>query len=76
MNIDDVIGVHIITVPNMSDDEINDLIKREEVVSLAKEKFTKGEITFQDFLDCLEVAEVNIDEFLGIANSNAHAMGF
>lgn len=76
MEFDDVIGLHIITGSSMSDDEIADLIKREEITALASENFAKGKISFQDFLDCLEVAGVNIDEFRQTANNNAYILGF
>ncbi|MTJ56021.1 hypothetical protein FJR38_26910 [Anabaena sp. UHCC 0253] len=73
---DDVLGIHIITTSNLSDDEISDLIRREELANLAKDSFLKSKISFQDFLDCLELAQVNIDDFLICANDNAHAVGF
>lgn len=57
-------------------DEIKNLIEREEVASLARQKFMAGEISFQDFLDCLEIAQIDVNDFLEINDENARLMGF
>jgi hypothetical protein len=76
MILDDVVGCHIITTQNMSKEECDDLIKRLEVTRLAGEALATAKITFQDYLDCLEMAQVNINNFLITANDNAQAIGF
>ncbi|MBC5794226.1 hypothetical protein H5968_03460 [Sphaerospermopsis sp. LEGE 00249] len=58
------------------EDEIKNLIEREEVASLARQKFMAGEISFQDFLDCLEIAQIDVNDFLEINDENARLMGF
>jgi hypothetical protein len=74
--ISDLIKCEIIIASQISDEEISDLIKREEITSLANSRFASGEISFQDYLDCLEVAGVNIDEYLPIVNANCQLAGF
>lgn len=74
--LDKIIGTEIFVAHFLTDDEIQDLIAREEITSLATEKFIKGVISFSDFLDYLEVAGVSIDNFLVTADENAMALGF
>lgn len=72
----DLIKCEILLVPTASEDEISDLIKREEICYLARTKLVNNQISFQDYLDCLEVAGVNIDEYLPIVNTNCQVAGF
>ncbi|QYX30065.1 hypothetical protein [Sphaerospermopsis torques-reginae] len=58
------------------EDEIKNLIEREEIAMLAREKFMTGEISFSDFLDCLEIAQVDVNDFLNINDENARLIGF
>lgn len=74
--ISDLIKCEILLVPTASEDEISDLIKREEICYLARTKLVNNQISFQDYLDCLEVAGVNIDEYLPIVNTNCQVAGF
>lgn len=72
----ELIKCEILVVPQTSPEEISDLIKREEITYLANIRFAQGEISFQDYLDCLEVAGVCIDEFLPVINTNCRLVGF
>jgi hypothetical protein len=72
----DLIKCEIFLAPQASQEEISDLIKREEITCLANDRFAKGEISFQDYLDCLEVAGVCIDEYLPVVNENCILLGF
>jgi hypothetical protein len=72
----DLIKCEIVIVPQVSASEISDLIKREEITSLANLRLAKGEISFQDYLDCLEIAAVDIDEYLQITDTNCLLAGF
>lgn len=74
--ISDLIKCEIFIAPQSSFEELEDLMKREEVTYLASMRLANGEISFQDYLDCLEVAGVCIDEFLSIANNNCFVAGF
>ncbi|MBE8990634.1 hypothetical protein [Nostoc sp. LEGE 12450] len=71
----DLIKCEIFLVPQASQEEISDLIKREEIAYLANTRFAKGEISFQDYIDCLEVAEVCIDDYLVTIENNLTIMG-
>lgn len=73
--IGELLSVEILLVPHTSSDEINNLIKREEITSLANSRFTKGEISFQDYIDCLEVAGVWIDDYLLTVENNLTIAG-
>ncbi|MBD2360052.1 hypothetical protein H6G36_02360 [Anabaena minutissima FACHB-250] len=74
--ISDLIKCEILIVPQTSEEEISDLIKREEISYLANLRLAKGEISFQDYLDCLELAGVNIDEYLPIVDTNCRLAGY
>jgi hypothetical protein len=74
--INDLIRCEILIVPQTSDEEISDLIKREEITYLANSRLANGEISFQDYLDCLEVAGVNIDEYLPLVDTNCRLAGY
>ncbi len=72
----ELIKCEILIVSQTSDEEISDLIKREEITSLASMRLANGEISFQDYLDFLEVAGVCVDEYLPIVNTNCILAGF
>ncbi|YAF95174.1 MAG: hypothetical protein AB3A66_21760 [Nodularia sp. CChRGM 3473] len=72
----DLIKCEIILVPQASTEEIDTLIKREEITYLANLRLANGEISFQDYLDCLEIAAVDIDEYLQISDINCRLAGF
>jgi hypothetical protein len=74
--ISDLIKCEILIVPQATNEEISDLIKREEISYLANLRLVNGEISFQDYLDCLEVAGVCIDEYLQTVNTNCQLVGF
>ncbi len=71
----DLIKCEIFLVPKVSQEEISDLIKREEITELANTRFAKGEISFQDYIDCLEAAAVDIDDFLLTVENNLSRVG-
>ncbi len=55
--------------------EANYLCKQLEVAQLATDKFVAGELSYADFLECLELAEVDIDKYLLIVDSNLSELG-
>ncbi|WP_414622051.1 hypothetical protein [Calothrix sp. CCY 0018] len=63
------VGIYIPT-RKLSCDEINYLIKQEEVSSLALERFLSAEISWNDYLDILEVCNVDIDDYLETSDQN------
>lgn len=74
--LDQCIDTHIITVDNLSSDECEDLIKRLDICQEAKRQFISLQISWQDYLDLIECAGVDISEFLHNADNNAFIMGF
>jgi len=73
---DEVMGIEIIPVSNISPDEINDLIKRHDICMEAKRQLLSLQISWQDYLDLIECAGVNIQEYLNISDNNALILGF
>jgi|688.fasta_scaffold53938_6 hypothetical protein len=74
--LDQCIDTHIITVDNLSSDECEDLIKRLDICQEAKRQFISLQISWQDYLDLIECAGVDISQFLHNADNNALIMGF
>ncbi len=68
--LDDILGLSIITTEKMSESESSKLIEKLECAELAKTRFIKGEISFEDYLDILELCEVDIDNYLITVEDN------
>lgn len=73
---DDVMGIDIIPITGISPEEINDLIKRHDICMEAKNQFLAQKISWQDYLDLIECAGVNMQEYLSTADDNALTLGF
>jgi hypothetical protein len=71
-----IIASEIIIVEKLGKEEADDLVAKKEVADLATSRFISGQLSFSDFLECMEIAGVNIDEYLICANSNAKIIGF
>jgi hypothetical protein len=74
--LDQLLDTHIIVANNLSPDECEDLIKRLDICQEAKRQFMSLQISWQDYLDLIECAGVDISEFLHNADNNAFIMGF
>lgn len=73
--LDEALRVEIfIPARNLSLSEINDLVKREQVASLALARLLDGSITWQDYLELLETCKVDIDEYLSDADQNCQKL--
>jgi hypothetical protein len=70
------IDTHIITSEHLSLDECEDLIKSLDICQEAKRQFMALKISWQDYLDLIECAGVDISAFLHNADDNALIMGF
>ncbi|MGB3757277.1 MAG: hypothetical protein WBA07_13035 [Rivularia sp. (in: cyanobacteria)] len=69
--IDDALRVGIyVPTRKMSQDEINYLVRQEEVSNLALDRFLSGQISWSDYLDVLEVCNVDVDDYLQTADDN------
>lgn len=53
-------------VPNesLSDEELEDMWKRYDAAQKALDLFIQGKISFSDYLDVAEEAEIEIDDYL------------
>jgi hypothetical protein len=71
-----IIGTEIVVAHRLTKDEADDLVAKEEVASLATKQFIAGEISLSDFLECMELAGVEVDNFLVVADQNAQVLGF
>lgn len=73
--IEQIIETEIIIIQGISPEEIDDLIKKHEACHDAKISLMKGNISWDDYIDILALAEIDIDEFLDSANNDAILMG-
>lgn len=73
--IEQIIETEIIIIQGISPEEIDDLIKKHEACHDAKISLMKGNISWDDYIDILALAEIDIDEFLDEANNDAILMG-
>lgn len=60
----------IIPAGKISQEEIKNLVKREEVASLALKRFLAAQISFRDYLEILELCKVDIDDYLETVENN------
>ena len=74
--IDFYLTPEIIIVKGTCQEEIQDLVFREEIAALALKRFLSEEISWQDYLDCLEVAGMNVDQYLGNVDQVFGELGF
>lgn len=70
------IETKILVTTDLSLDECDDLIKRLDICQEAKNLFMSLEISWQDYLDLIESAGVDMSDFLQTADDNALIMGF
>lgn len=73
--IEKILETEIIVIQGISPEEIDDLIKKHQMLHDAKISLIKGEISINDYIDFLALAEIDIDEFLDEANNDAILMG-
>jgi len=71
-----IIGVEIPLFPELEDDEISRRIEQEEAATLAMDCFLKGKISVSDYLDILELCEVEMDAYCQNLESNLIIVGF
>ena len=63
------VGIYIPT-RKMTQEEINYLVKQQEVSSLALDRFLGDQISWNDYLDVLEVCNVDVDDYLQTMDDN------
>jgi hypothetical protein len=62
--ISQILELEIQIASPMKSEESQYLIKQLETAELAKDKFLKNQISFQDYIDILEVCNIDIDDYL------------
>jgi hypothetical protein len=70
------IDTKILVTTDLSPEECDDLINRLDICQEAKKLLMSLEISWEDYLDLIESAGVNMSDFLQTADDNAFAMGF
>lgn len=73
--IEKIFETEIIVLQGISPEEIDDLIKKHEACHDAKISLMKGNISWDDYIDLIGLAGIDIDEFLDEANNDAILMG-
>jgi hypothetical protein len=73
--IQNLIGVEIPLFSELEDSEIEKRIEQEEAASLGMDCFIQGKISFEDYLDILELCEVDMDAYSENVNSNLIILG-
>ncbi|MEH2381141.1 MAG: hypothetical protein V7K27_20015 [Nostoc sp.] len=68
--LDNILGLTILATEKLSQNESSKLIEQLECADLGKKHFIDGSISFEDFLDILELCEVNIDDYLITVEKN------
>lgn len=71
-----VLDLEIIPNKGVTSQEISDLIKRYDICMEAKRQLLSFKISWHDYLDLIECAGVNVDEYLTTANENSLVLGF
>ncbi|MBD2516860.1 hypothetical protein H6G93_17915 [Nostoc sp. FACHB-973] len=61
--IEGIIGVEIPLYPQMTEDEITLRLEQEEAAQLGLTCFLKGQITLEEYMDILEMCEVDMDAY-------------
>ena len=70
----DLIGVEIQLHSCMPSDEIQLRIEQEEAACLGKIAFINGRITIDDYIDILEMCEVDIDDYFIAVEQNIEGL--
>lgn len=73
--IGEIIETEILVVQGITPEEIDDLIKKHEACHDAKISLMKGNISWDEYIDFLILAGIDIDEFLDEANNDAILIG-
>lgn len=73
--INEILNLQVITAPGTTIQESKHLIKQLECAELAKTAFIRGELSFQDYCDILQLCGVNVDEYLLQIEANLNLAG-
>ena len=67
------IGINLQAVGKCSEAEMMNVIKSHELISQARDDFLSGELTIDEYLDLVEMHEVNMDSYLSTVEENLQA---
>ena len=70
MILEDVLGIELNLHPHLHVEEINDMVEREEAVSLGLRALDRGQITIEDYFDIVELAGIDMDEYINTVGDN------
>ena len=59
---------------DMNGSDLSNLLETYKIASGAKDAFLEREITFDEYMQLLEMAQVNIDSYLEVVETNLEAM--
>jgi hypothetical protein len=66
----DILGIELNLHPHLHVEEINDMVEREEAVSLGLQALERGRISVDDFFDIVELAGLDMDEYIDTVGDN------
>ncbi|MTJ11846.1 hypothetical protein FJR11_04390 [Anabaena sp. UHCC 0187] len=75
-HLDLILDTEIIVSSHLDAIECDDLVKRLDICQEAKSQLLALKISWQDYLDLIEVAGVDIQDYLNITDENALVLGF
>jgi hypothetical protein len=70
MILEDILGIELNLHPHLHIEEINDMVEREEAVSLGLQALERGRISVDDFFDIVELAGLDMDEYINTVGDN------
>lgn len=73
--IKNLLSTQIVIVEKISDRDARQLEKQLQLSELALQKFLSSEINFSDYLEMMEMCQIDVDEYLLIVQDNLSAIG-
>lgn len=70
-----LLSTQIVIVGKISEEEARHLEQRLQVSELALQRFLANKISFADYLDMIELCDINIDDYLINVEKNISAIG-
>lgn len=62
-------------VQDMDSSDISNLLRSYSLIGKARDDFVKGLLTFAEYLELLEMHEINVDSYLNTLDENLTAIG-
>lgn len=74
--IEKLLSTEIVIVQKISNEKARQLEKQLQLSELALKKFLSADITFSEFLEIMEMCEIDIDDYLNTIENNLSAIGY